>query len=79
MNENEKYIFCESVADAWGKLPSGILEGNLFDLGSFSECLHIDRNGELYQTKYCLAEMQLDLIGTIPQYLLYISDKTEKP
>lgn len=48
------------VVDAWGKFPSGILEGNLFELGSFPECFHIEKNDELYHTKYCLAQLKLE-------------------
>lgn len=52
-------LFSHLVVDAWGKFPSGILEGNLFELGSFQECFHIERDDEPYDTKYCLAELKL--------------------
>lgn len=48
-----------AVLDAWGKIPSGFFEGNLFELGAFSECFHIERENELYQTKYCMANLDL--------------------
>lgn len=43
--------------DAWGKLPSSIFEGNLFEFGGFSECFHIERDHELYKTKYCMGNL----------------------
>lgn len=49
------------VVDAWGKLPTGILEGNFQDLGSFSECFHIERNETTYKTKYCSVEVDPNL------------------
>lgn len=45
------------VVDSWGKIPSGILEGNIHALGSFSECLHLKRNEENYKSQYCLAQI----------------------
>lgn len=42
------------VVDSWGNFPSGILQGNRFELGSFPECFHIDRDGKLYNTQYCI-------------------------
>lgn len=47
------------VVDAWGKLPSGLLNQNFFDPGSFSECFHIVRNGRNYKTKYCIGQLIL--------------------
>lgn len=47
----------EIVVDSWGKVPSGILEGNVYSLGSFLECLNIERNGKMYKSQYCLAQI----------------------
>lgn len=52
-----------AVIDAWGKLPSGLLDGNFYDFGTFSECFHIQRNMELYPTKYCTGQVIFDLNG----------------
>lgn len=50
-----------SVADAWGKFPSGIFDqANFFEPGSFSECLHIERNGKDYKTQYCIGQLMLE-------------------
>ncbi|XP_044756157.1 nose resistant to fluoxetine protein 6-like [Coccinella septempunctata] len=40
--------------DATGKLPSGILRGNVNQFGDFDECLSVE------QAKYCLAEIDLE-------------------
>lgn len=43
--------------DATGKVPTGLLQGNLNWLGSFSECLAIRANGqdeqEAFRGQYC--------------------------
>lgn len=51
------------MIDAWGKFPSGIFIGNLNEFGDFSECFHIQRGTELYQTKYCMGQVVFDLKG----------------
>lgn len=38
---NLEYYFI-SVLDSWGKIPSGILNGDLYELGDFDECLDIE-------------------------------------
>lgn len=48
--------FC-LVVDAWGKFPSGIMNGNFFDLGSFPQCFHIKQNEMLYKTQYCIGQI----------------------
>lgn len=45
------------MVDSWGKVPSGILEGNVYALGSFLECLNIERNDKKYKSQYCLAQI----------------------
>lgn len=51
---------CFAVVDSWGKIPSGFLEGNLFELGSFTECLNIKRDNKPYESKYCLGAISLE-------------------
>ncbi|XP_015839400.1 nose resistant to fluoxetine protein 6-like [Tribolium castaneum] len=46
------------MLDAWSKLPSGIMDGNLIDLGSFDECYGIEYNN-IYG-KYCLGIIQFN-------------------
>lgn len=55
------FFLFNSVVDAWGKIPSGILERNIFELGAFSECFRIERGQMHYGTKYCLAQLKLNL------------------
>lgn len=54
-----------AVLDAWGKIPSGVLEGNMVEFGSFSECFNIKRDGELYKSKYCLPQILFKLDGVM--------------
>lgn len=51
------------VIDSWGKLPSGILEGNFHEYGSFTECLNLMRNGQTYKSQYCMATITAKLEG----------------
>lgn len=48
------------VLDSWGKIPSAFLDGNMNELGGFSECLNVKRNDEVYESKYCLGEISLE-------------------
>ena len=52
-------FYLYSVVDSWGNFPSGVLNGNLFEPGSFSECFHIKRNGKPYETKYCIGKLMM--------------------
>lgn len=65
-----KFNFAYSVLDAWGKVPSAILSGNLYDFGGFSECFHIDINNTLYKTQYCLGHAIFDK-GAMPSMRSY--------
>lgn len=62
MRINYSFEIC-SVFDSWGKIPSSILEGNLYDFGGFSECLNIERNAKRYETQYCLGQLNFELKG----------------
>lgn len=46
--------------DSTGKLPSGILGGNLFSLGSFDQCISIENNEKTISGKYCLLGLQME-------------------
>ncbi|KAH8386781.1 hypothetical protein KR093_002450, partial [Drosophila rubida] len=49
-----------AVLDAWGSLPSGLLEGNTRSLGNYDECLRISRDVSAEHTlrgKYCFAKL----------------------
>lgn len=47
--------------DATGKLPSGILEGNIYSLGHFDQCLKIKSPDNKIQGQYCLATFQMEV------------------
>ncbi|XP_055304016.1 uncharacterized protein LOC129569308 [Sitodiplosis mosellana] len=49
------------ILDSWGKIPSGILSGNFYEFGDFSQCLNIKRNGTLYKTQYCMGQLALNM------------------
>lgn len=51
------------VVDSWGKFPSGILDGNVHEFGSFLECLNIEQGGKKYETQYCLAQITAKIDG----------------
>lgn len=58
------------MIDSWGTFPSGILYGNVIDLGNFDECLGIDHavtSTHNVQGKYCLSKLQL--ASSIPTFL----------
>ena len=50
------------MADAWGKIPSGILMGNTYELGNYDQCIGIEyesqQSGKI-QGQYCLAGVVL--------------------
>ncbi|KAJ6640801.1 Nose resistant to fluoxetine protein 6 [Pseudolycoriella hygida] len=60
---NETIIFYEGIAqsklwavkmyDSWGNVPSGILSGNVYDLGFFDQCFVTNVNN----TQYCLVKI----------------------
>lgn len=39
--------------DSWGKLPSGIFQGNLMEQGDFDQCLSISEANK-FEPQYCL-------------------------
>lgn len=45
------------VYDAWAKMPSGILNGNFMEFGSFAQCFNVKRNEQIYETQYCLGHL----------------------
>lgn len=34
-------LWARQIRDAWGKVPSGMLSGNYFDLGNFDQCIGV--------------------------------------
>lgn len=59
------------MLDASGKLPSGVLEGTLADLGSFDQCLELNQdaantNGISFTGQYCLLDTRPAFDQNIP-------------
>lgn len=64
--KKKKNIFIpNTVVDAWGKIPSGILSGNTYEFGEFSQCLGLKRDKKPYDTQYCLGQFVFDLNGIV--------------
>ena len=47
--------------DATGKQPSGILDGNIYSLGHFDQCLNVKSPDNKIQGQYCLAMFQMEM------------------
>lgn len=47
--------------DASGKLPSGILDGNVNQFGDFDQCVNVNDPITGIKGKYCLAYLQISL------------------
>ena len=60
-----------SVIDAWGKIESGILEGNAKWLGNFDECLNITAGPDEslpdgFKTRYCSSAIPSPVSQMLP-------------
>nr|XP_023028674.1 uncharacterized protein LOC111516794 [Leptinotarsa decemlineata] len=72
ISENCSKIFKDGILsddilyDASAKLPSGIYQGNYFDLGNFDECYNYVNTSEESPVfgKYCLGQMNTEMIHT---------------
>lgn len=53
--------------DASAKLPSGILSGNVNQLGDFDECINAKSPDQEFSGKYCLAYVQLSVPDSLPR------------
>lgn len=53
--------------DATARLTSGILNGNVNQLGDFDQCINVREPNEEFRGKYCLAYLQ----PVIPESLKY--------
>lgn len=62
------FLFECVVLDTWGKFPSGILSGNMYEFGEFTECFRIERKQEHFGTRYCLAQLLVN-VGNISNVL----------
>lgn len=60
------------MLDAWGKLPAGILTGNIWELGQFDQCMKVEQNmtdTSLMKGQYCLVPIRFqdDVMTKISQ------------
>lgn len=62
--DQNKFVF--PVYDSSGKIPSGLLNGNINQFGDFDQCLNIMEPSLNIKGKYCLAYFQLKQIEGEP-------------
>ncbi|KAJ3653264.1 hypothetical protein Zmor_012524 [Zophobas morio] len=75
--QSEKYIedlkrfklWALKMYDSTAKLPSGLLNGNLNQLGDFDMCLQSKEKNEEISGQYCLASMQVEAGNSSPYIL----------
>lgn len=65
--------------DASAKMPSGLLSGNINQLGDFDECVNAKAPNDEFSGKYCLTYVQMTVPDHLPQLkqirkLLYAHD-----
>lgn len=73
-----RIYFVHSVLDSWGKFPSAIFSGNLYDLGGFAQCFDIKRDGKHYETQYCLGQIIIEQTRTaMNESMLYTVLETD--
>lgn len=63
--------FLSTVHDSSAKISSGILNGNINQLGDFDQCLNVLKPDEEFQGKYCLAYLQPS-VSDNSTYLKYL-------
>jgi hypothetical protein len=66
-----RFPFVFIAFDAWGKIPSGLMQGNIFWIGSVYECRH-DRHSwnetlieQPFQTRTCIIDNEIQSIDNI--------------
>lgn len=47
--------------DANAKLSSGLLNGNINQIGDFDQCINTDASDDQFQGKYCLSHIMFDI------------------
>lgn len=45
----------------------GLFSGNFHEFGEFEQCFNIKRNGELYETQYCLGHLSFNATDWLQQ------------
>lgn len=52
--------------DANSKIGSGLMDGNIQDLGSYDQCVSVEAPSGLFQGQHCVVETR----GLLPDYLM---------
>lgn len=60
--------------DSSAKVPSGILRGNVNQLGDFDQCLDAISNDKNIKGQYCLTNVELTLPQNPDEKIIYILD-----
>lgn len=53
--------------DAWGKIPSGMLSGNIIELGNFDQCIAVKHklgpqpDDDTFEGQYCLGLINMPM------------------
>lgn len=53
--------------DAAAKIPSGLLSGNVNQLGDFDQCINVEAPNNEFTGKYCLAYVQVTVPDNLPK------------
>lgn len=64
-SEHSKYDWTRifQVIDSWGKIPSGLMRGNLFAVGNYEECVNFSTKLQTFgqlEGQYCRAHIPLN-------------------
>lgn len=43
---DQRFLWARKMKDSWGNIPSGIFSGNIFDFGSFDQCIEFRHDTE---------------------------------
>ena len=88
VNPSDQVSFLNSFKffDAWGKAPSGIMYGNLYDLGNWKQCITISKEMKLpftnihetFTGKYCQVKIPIvDIVGFVNPDFKFKSSENE--
>lgn len=58
-------LWARIMQDSWGRLPSGIFSGNLYDFGNYDQCIHLTHFSEAHGVihgQHCTIVFQHDII-----------------
>ncbi|XP_022209522.2 nose resistant to fluoxetine protein 6-like isoform X3 [Drosophila obscura] len=67
-------LWALKMIDAWGSIPSGLLEGNIFNFGNFDECVRISKeitSSHSINGKYCFLKVS---VGSLPQSVALLTN-----